>query len=299
MKRTGAVTALLGALALGGGARGQVTGTANQAAPMLARSGSVTVKVDDYAAAQRQVQEEAARQGAILLDAKTSVNEKGRKHGWMRFRVTQARLPFLLPAVQVGGKLYAEDLGTTDNLSEYEELARRVMRLQQHEQRLGGVLQSPRRMRGSDILYLQERLFRASVDESLLTQQREDLERAAAESTLTVQLFEPGSMPPPAPGVVDLAGRYRSAAAQARGLWGAQAARAATATAYAAVFAPLWLPAVLLAFLLLFWFWRSRRWIAGQLLALAGRLLALLALAIGWLRARWDARHEPIASWPK
>ena len=280
MKRVGMVAA---AAVMAGAAWGQGT----DAPALLARGGSVAVKVADYAAALRQVRGAAAAQEAVLLDARTSVNEKGRRHGWVRLQVAEPRLAFLIPAVESVGTLYSESLTASDNLSDSEALARRVMRLQQHEQRLDGVLRSDRRMRGSDILYLQERLFRASVDESLLTQQRVDLARAARRSTLVVELFEPGSLPPPAASAVDIAGRFRSAAAQAHALWRAQAARAATAAAYGAVFAPLWVPLLVLALLLLVWLWHRRR-------ELAAGITRLLSSTVGWLRARWDARHEPV-----
>ena len=54
------------------------------------------------------------------------------------------------------------------------------------------VLTADRRMRGSDILYVQERLFRASVDESLLLAGARGFRpRNAQSSSLLVFLFEP------------------------------------------------------------------------------------------------------------
>lgn len=286
--RGGAVLALLGTMAAAGS--GQAPGAA-----MLGRSATIVLKVPDFDAARQRVLDAARARGAQLMDAKTAVNEKGKKHGWVRLRLSADRLPGLLPALGGAGKLYSENVQTADHVSEYEELARRVTRLQQHEGRLSGVLQSPRRMRGSDVLYLQERLFRASVDESLLSQQRLDLERSAQVSTVLVDLFEPGTMPAEqATGPVNLGQRFVGAANLARAGLNHQAARGATALAYAFVYAPLWLPVLLLALVALRLLWVHRRRVVAWLMAMLTRLLGLLAVGVAWLRAAWDARHERI-----
>jgi hypothetical protein len=257
-------------------------------AQMLERSSTVVLKVPDYDTARRQVLAAAAGQGAEILDAKTQVDEKGKKHGWVSLRVGAGRLPDLLPALQSVGKLYSDAIQTLDNISEYEELARRIGRLQQHEARLSGILQSPRRMRGSDILFLQDRLFRAGVDESTLAQQRLDLERSALASTVRVELFEPGGMPfTQTPGQIDLARWFADAKALARADVNRQMARGATAAAYLLVYAPFWVPALVIGLLLLRWLWIRR-------FRLAAFALRLASSSVAWLRIAWDARHRPI-----
>ena len=115
------------------------------------------------------------------------------------------------------GKLYGENVATTDHASEYEELARRIVRLQQHETRLTGILQSGHRLRGGDLLYVQERLFRASVDESLLAQRRADLERDTQVNVVQIEMFEPGTLPPTlSPETPDLSHWFVQAAGLAR-----------------------------------------------------------------------------------
>ena len=222
------------------------------AAPgMPVRGGTVAVKVADYSAARRLVLNSAAAQGAELLDARTDVNEKGRKSGWMRFRLSARRLQAFVPAVHQVGKLYAENLTTQDRASEYEELASRVTRLRQHEARLSGVLQSGRNLRGSDILYVQERIFRAGVDEGMLLQRRVDIERAARASTITVQLFEPETQPEERRSRVNLVRWFQNSMLHAYGSLNRLLARGATALAYLVVYAPLW--AVALLVLVLVW----------------------------------------------
>jgi hypothetical protein len=243
------------AAGLGGGAR--LEEAASQRVPI--RSGAIAVKVTDYDAARQQLLDAAQRQGAELLKSRTEVNSQGKKHGWLWFRVAADGLPLLLPAVRGVGKLYAENLATAEHTAEYEGLARRVDRLQEHQQRLAALLQSPRRLRGSDILYIQERLFRAGVDEGALRQRRVDLERAARVNTLAVELFEPEPRR-----VMDLGNYYAGSALRARTALYRLLARALTAGAYALIFAPVWAPALLVVLL-------GRRWLRRRFTAIVMR----------------------------
>lgn len=273
---------------------GQALPDPSLSAQMLSRTATLALKVDSYDDARNQVLSAAERRSAELLDAKTLVNEKGKKHGWLRLRVDAAQMPRLLADLPLLGKTSAENVATTDQRSDFEALGRRVERLQQHEQRLGGVLQSPRRMRGSDILYLQERLFRASVDESLLSQQRIDLERSAQDSTLLVELFEPGALPPGIPQPVDLRSWFGRAAAIAGSARDRTLARGATAFAYAAVYAAFWVPVFLAGLVVLMLVWHRRRAIIARAVQLFTWAVTLIMRLVGWLRARWESRHEPM-----
>lgn len=264
------------------------------ALPMLSRTATLTLKVDRYDDARGQVLEAAALRHAELLDAKTLVNGKGKKHGWVRLRIDAAQLPRLLADLPTLGKTSAETVATSDQRSEFERLGRRVARLQQHEQRLGGVLQSPRRMRGSD-LYLQERLFRASVDESLLSQQWIDLERSAQDSTLLVELFEPGALPTGAGQAVSLRLWYARAASIAQAGRDRTLARGAAAWAYAAVYAPFWVPAFVAALVMLALAWWHRKLVLARALQIITWAVTLVLRLIGWLRVRWEHRHEPMS----
>lgn len=226
---------------------------------MPVRGGSIVVKVAAFDPARQEVLAAAAGQGAELLAARTLVDSKGRKHGWLAFRLPASRLPALLGAAQNDGRLLGESIATTDHASEYEELARRIIRLQQHEVRLSGILQSGHRLRGGDLLYVQERLFRASVDESLLAQRRADIERDTQVNTVRVELFEAGSLPAAVVPPSTLAGGFAQALTLARAHWERLLGRGATGGAYLLVYLPLWLPGVALALLLGRFLWTRRR----------------------------------------
>lgn len=279
-ERFARIAAVLGALLwITGAAWGQTPAPVE----MPIRGGEIVVKVPGFDAARAEVLGAASAQGAELLDARTLVDAKGRKHGWLRLRLPSAHLPALLDAVQAIGPLYGENVATSDHASEYEELARRIFRLRQHEARLSGILQSGRRLRGGDLLYVQERLFRASVDESLLAQRRADLERDTQLDTLQVQLFEPGALPPGQPHGNSFGSAYRQVLGLARASLSRQMDHGAGELAYAVVFAPLWLP-LLLVFLF------AAVWARRQGQAAAARLRRILRRS--FRRARiWRAQR--------
>ena len=192
-----------------GGGTGHAVGQGGDGAAEVplripSRSGTVAVKVIDYDRAREGVLRAALEQGAALVDSHTEVNFQGKRQGWMRFRGGEPAAAAAAPDPRCRQALCGEPQRGAH--LKYEELERRVGRLREHQQRLAGVLQSPRRLRGSDILYLQERLFRAGIDEELL-QRRLDLERAARISTLVVELFEPEPRR-----VMDLGNYYAGAA---------------------------------------------------------------------------------------
>jgi hypothetical protein len=273
-----------------GSAAGQIP-QRSDAAPraVLTRGGSIVLKVVDYDPARERVLGAALQQGAALLGSRTEVNFEGKKHGWLRFRLAADRLPLLLPSVRTVGKLYAESIRTGDDTSQYEELGRRIVRLREHQQRLAGLLESPRRMRGSDILYLQERLFRAGVDEGQLLQRRVDLERAGRIGTLVVELFE--AEPRRA---MDLGNWYAGAMLRARTALYRNIAHAVTAGAYALAFAPFWIPGLVVAVVLGRWLWRRGRLIAARVASgvglLAARIVAIATLLASAVLARWTTR---------
>ena len=268
--KAGAAAALLMAAGFGRAADAQTI--TEVSARMPVRSGVVAIKTFDYESTRRQALRLALEQGADLLDAQTRVNEKGKKHGWLRLRLAADRMPGLLPALHGMGTLTSENITTQDRASEYEEIERRVGRLREHERRLDGLLTSARRLRGSDILFIQERLFRAGVDEGQLIQRRADLEREARACTVTVDLFEPGARPLVENGRVHLGRWFMGSLGHAAQVFNRFLARGATAGAYALVFAPVWLPVFLAALLLLRWLWRRRHVAAGWVRTLGDQI---------------------------
>ena len=112
---------------------------------------------------------------------------------------------------------------------------------------------------------MQERLFRASVDESLLEQRRADLERDTQLDTLQVQLFEPGSLPAGQPRGSSLGSAYHQVLGLARASLGRQLDHGAGELAYAVVFAPIWLPLLVVFVVLVVWIRRQGQVVAARL----------------------------------
>jgi hypothetical protein len=163
-----------------------------QGSPDLVKRGAaITVKVESYPGAQKALSDLVAKHRGTAADRHSQDSEKGKQSGWIRVMVPKASLDGFLGEVRQLGKVYGERLSLENNAEEYAALASRAERLKQHEQRLSGILGSTRRLRGSDILYVQERLFRASVDEDSLRQQREALAKNAVSSSVIVTFFEP------------------------------------------------------------------------------------------------------------
>lgn len=155
------------------------------------RSANIILKVPDYQTACDQVTEMSNKHGAILLDARTEVNYRGDKNGDMVFRIKAGDLDTLVGELHGIGKLYSEHIQTTDNTPTYEDLQSRIGILKQNETSLLGFLDNPRKMRGSDILFIQYRLFQNRMETANAEQQSRDLLRSSGRSIVHVSLFEP------------------------------------------------------------------------------------------------------------
>lgn len=243
-------TTQLGGVALAQGGNGAV-----DTGPLRFVSGALTLKVENYDDARTRTLEMVETQSGVFLDGKTMVTENGRRHGWVRFQVAVDRLPALLTLIRSLGTPNAEAVNTRENRGEYEGLGRRVTQLEKHQSRLEGLLSDKKRLRGSDALYLQERLFRAEVDSSLLEQRQTDMLRRRDFATVQVDFFEPIPVNRMYQARVDIAAHFGNAKRYAEASLSRFLGRIATAGAYALVFAPFWVPAVLGVFLLLRLLW--------------------------------------------
>jgi hypothetical protein len=244
-------------MTLGGAAFGQTA---------IRQSGvALTLKVTDFSAAQVTLSQIATEAGGGLSDGRTYVTEKGRRYGWVRLRLPQTALPVALEKSRTIGVLVAESRTTDSWQAAHGELGIRADALQAHAGRLEKLLESNRRMRAGDILYLQERLFRASVDEELLRQRQTNLEAATRQSSVVITLFEPYPVRLRDRFAVDLASRFSGGMTTARERALASLGRVATGAGYILTYAPLWAPLLLLILGGLRLLWRR----GGQALAAA------------------------------
>lgn len=227
--------------------------------PVVHEGVAVTVKVDDFEAARQKVIAAATAHGGKIADAKIDVSGKGRKSGWMRITVPADQLRVIMPEMYGLGKLYGDKMLTSDKTSEFETLARRMDQLGKHQTRLSGVLGQPRRMRGSDILYLQERLFRAGVDEESLAQQRLDIARRSASANVILTMFEPIPVKP-APKLPHTVGEHVAATFSSAWIsFRRFGLRVTGDVAFLLVYAVVWLPIAILSWILGKRIWKKVR----------------------------------------
>lgn len=245
---------------------------------MPVRGASLTLKVPDFAEARTRLFAAASDAGAQVTDGQTIVDAKGRKHGYLSLSLPADALPRLLPAIRAVGVLASDRITTGDASVEYAQLAARIVALRKHQSRLDALLSSGRNLRGSDILYVQERLFRSGVDEGELAQNRRNIEQRSRVAQVTVTIFEPLAVVQPAQTVRavprTLAQVYHNAVRRAEYRRGELTNRLLTVCAFVMVYAPLWIPVFgLVAFLL----WYYRAVLAHALRQLAAAIAALLS----------------------
>jgi hypothetical protein len=253
---------------------------------VFARSGAIVLKVSSFDDAWMRLANVAAAHGGELSSSRTRTDIKGRKYGSLVFQIPAGQTAAMFAAAAAVGKLYAQNYDAVDNQSDYDGLARRVDSLRRHEQRLSGILATPRHITGGDILFLQDKLFRADVDAEMLLQQRQDMLYGSQTTDFKVQMFEPGAVPvDDAVAKIDLRQWYGYALLRARHEFERSAARGSTGLAYAAVYSPIWGPLLIAALLLLWLLWRLRRRIASFVIRLLSLVAKPLVLALRRLRA--------------
>lgn len=172
-------------------AAARVAADSPPAAGVRIRSGNIILKVPDFQAARAKVMKLAGKHGAELREAQTEVNFSGGKHGEMMLQVNASRLDPLMDDIRRIGKLYSERVQTSDQTSHYDKLGQRSELLRRNEAELLQFVRSPRQMRGSDLLFVQYRLYQTRVEIANASQEQVDLSRGARRSLLHVMLFEP------------------------------------------------------------------------------------------------------------
>jgi hypothetical protein len=166
-----------------------------EAGQVVVQGGSITLKVPNFNEAREAVQHIAERCGGQTVSGQDRVSEKGKPHGWIRIVVPVAQLGAAMSQLRAIGQVYGDSLSQRDFSEDAEDLGSRTVRLKEHQNRLLSMLQSPRHLRGSDLLFVQDRIFRAGLDQDTLGHRRQQLAGEAAVSNISVFLFVPGAMP--------------------------------------------------------------------------------------------------------
>jgi hypothetical protein len=158
----------------------------------ITKTSSITIKSKQFEEVRRQLQKIASSQQGTVADSKTDVTAKGRRHGWFRLYIPASNIEVTLAEIRKIGTLVGEKSTVQNRQSELDELTLRRGSLNAHVDRLKGTLNGKKAMRGSDVLYLQERVYRAEVDGQLLVLAGNKIKNQVDQASLIVTAYEAG-----------------------------------------------------------------------------------------------------------
>ncbi|MCE5198257.1 MAG: DUF4349 domain-containing protein [Armatimonadota bacterium] len=216
---------------------------ADTPAKIAVRSGSVVLKVNDYNQARSRIMSLARARKAVLHEEKSEANFSGERHGYIILELDAAQLGPMMEDVRGVGKLYSELVQTADQTSNFEKLGTQISLLEQNEDELKGFMRSPRRMRGSDILFVQYRLYESRVQAANAAQERANTARRAQRALINIALFEPEPRKS-----FDWGNWHAVASYRAKGSFLYVIQKTVTGFYYILYFAPFWIPALLIVF---------------------------------------------------
>jgi galactitol-specific phosphotransferase system IIB component len=191
MKLKLSITILLYAAMTSAQAPSSISGPAR--APVT-KGSSITIKGSDFEVIRSSLKKLAENHNGRVTDSKTNVSSKGRKFGWFRLIVPAVELDSTMVDVRKVGKLIGEYTTSAPRQSELDELSLRSQSLNAHVNRLKSGLNDGRKLRGSDILYLQERVFRGETDVKLLRHESDKILSQIDNASIVVTAYEAGRM---------------------------------------------------------------------------------------------------------
>ena len=220
--------------------------SAAKVSPMLIRTGSLRLRVEDVA----EVHEEVARivREANGYIANTSLSsEHGPTRATMTLRLPAEGLDSVMDRIAGLGKLLSKEIGTQEVTEEYVDLSSRKRNLEREEERLLELLKRAGKI--TDLLEVEQYLGRVRGQIEQITGRMRYLENRVSLSTLNVQLEGPEPKPSVGGPVWTAKDEYRQAMRSlrdtGRGL--------ATMGIWLGVYAPVWVP------ILLVLIWLARR----------------------------------------
>lgn len=212
--------------------------------PMLIRTASMRLRVEDVPAAQAKV-EGIARGARGYVAASSITTEAGPTHAMITVRVPSEGLDSVIDQITALGKLLSKEIGAQEVTEEYVDLTSRRRNLEREEVRLLELLQRAGKV--ADLLEVEQTLARVRGEIETISGRMRYLEDRVALSTVQVELEGPQPKPTagaPAWAPGDVARQaMRSLIATGRGL--------ATMAIWIAFYAPIWLPALLILLWLL------------------------------------------------
>ena len=174
--------------------------SANPSNDVITKGATMLLKTPDFEKLRIQLTSVAVKHHGIIADSKTTVSPKGRKHGWFRISVPADQVESVMADLRPVAKVVGEQSKTSNRKPEIDELDLRRQNVVNHVDRLKSSLNSRKTIKGNDVLFMEERIFRAETDRDLLLNDRKKIEGTVANSSIVVTAYEPGNdvTPPPA-----------------------------------------------------------------------------------------------------
>ena len=209
---------------------------------------NLSLKVNDVRKAIDQVMAEAEKLGGFLVESSLTIPE-GAASGQVSVRIPSGKLKEGLTAIRAFGvKVISENVVGTDVTSEYVDLAARLDTLLKTKAKFDQILAAATEI--ADILNVQRELINLQTQIDSVRGQQKYLEQTAKLSLVTVYLATDELALPYAPDkawrpMVIFREAVRSLVGSVRGI--------GTTLIWVAVYAPVWLPILLIAW------WLKRR----------------------------------------
>ena len=155
-------------------------------------TGRVTLEVDDFEAARRNLSEAARARGGFVSDAKAQLHrvdeEQRYRTGVVVLRVPRENFSALMERVEAGGTVLSSDTTSEDVTDQLVDIEARLSSLRAERDRLRTLFE--RANETEDVLAVERRLSEVQTEIERLEGRQQSLERQVAYSTITVELRE-------------------------------------------------------------------------------------------------------------
>ena len=178
-------------------------------ARLLIRTGEISVEVDSLEPAVERVQQIARTVGGFVANTSTQTTE-ARRSATIEIKVPAMRFDQAVERLRSVGKVEAVNVTVQDVGEEYVDVSARMANAQRLEARLLGLL-ATRAGRLEDVLQVERELARVREEIERFAGRLQFLRQHAALSTLTVQLYEPGTRVGSQPGAGVIGDAFRQA----------------------------------------------------------------------------------------
>ncbi len=221
---------------------------------MTTKTTSLALKVNDVGGIAKEIETLAKTQGGWLVDSTVEAADSGSTNGTISIRVPTEKLPETLDQVRgLGLRVVSEHVMGNDITDQYQNVTAQLQILEQTKQKLETILASATKVQ--DMLEAQQQLLNMQQQIDSLQGQQKYLDQSAKLSLVTVYLAtDELALPVTAPGE---AWRPNLVFKEAlRSLVGF-IYRIGNTVIWVAVFAPIWLP------LILVYKWWQKRQVRG------------------------------------